>query len=264
MADLVGIETCQVLKLPQSGLPVVGSFSAPGVYDEGAQRSEVETVESALSRAPQRWEELPRPMEAEAHKEELWSGAMEEVEKGWLRPPVKISEDLKSSCVPVRRFGVAQGGMLRACDNCRRSGTNDASVVETPITPPSVDELGEIVTIVAGPGGKPCGLFKADHKSANKQIPVSPAHARFTVVVLECPKTGNSMCFVPNTLVFGSITAVLGYNVVARPVASLFARFFRAPAVIYYDDFCGAVPQGLGGLALHCFKLLSGLMGFSC
>ena len=171
---------------------------------------------------------------------------------------------LKSSCVPVRRFGVAQGGMLRACDNCRRSGTNDASVVETPITLPSVDELGEIVTIVAGPGGKPCDLFKADHKSANKQIPVSPAHARFTVVVLECPKTGNSMCFVPNTLVFGSITAVLGYNVVARPVASLFARFFRAPAVIYYDDFCGAVPQGLGGLALHCFKLLSGLMGFSC
>ena len=135
---------------------------------------------------------------------------MEEVEKGWLQQTAQTSEGLKSSCALLRRFGVAQSGKLRACDNCRRSGTNDASVVETPITLPSVDELGEIVTIVAGPGGKPCDLSKAHHKSAYKQIPVSPAHARFTVVVLECPKTGNPMCFVPNTLVFGSITAVLG------------------------------------------------------
>ena len=54
VAYLVSIDTDQALELLQSGFPVVGPFSAPGVYGEGAQRSEVETVESALSKAPQR------------------------------------------------------------------------------------------------------------------------------------------------------------------------------------------------------------------
>ena len=136
--------------------------------------------------------ELPNLFKFEPHSEQLWEEALEEVQRGWLHPPIHISKVDQSNCIPVRRFAAIQGGgsKLRACDNLRRSRTNDSAQVISEIRLPTPDDLASIVLSATPTGGE---LWKADHESACKQLPVYGPHAKYMIVTLMSPSGKISM-----------------------------------------------------------------------
>ena len=131
----------------------------------------------------------------------------------------------------------------------------------TPIQLPRVDDLCEIANQVLKSHGD-VWFFKADHKDAYRQVPLRPADAPAAVITLKNPQSGHVFGFVPKTLVFGSASAVLGYNLVARAAQSLFVRFFKIPLICYFDDFAGAgSSEEESRLVLACFNRMNALLG---
>jgi len=260
-ARQVGIDVSTLTHLFQRGSPIIGEFSAPGVYcDLATPRGK---PRDPLAEAADRWAELPKLFRRDSDRAALWESAMAEVQMGWLGPPVPADAVDKASCRPVRRFGVSQSGKLRACDNCRRSGTNNAAMVLSKLRLPMPEDLAEVASIV---GGRKTGVdvFICDHRSAFKQLPVFPGHSDLALVTLARPADGAIFCFRPRTLVFGASAAVLGYNVVARTIASVFVRLFNIPVVNFFDDFAGAFPTGAGRAAADYFVEFCSLLGFEC
>ena len=264
----VGIDATTLVRLFSTGFPVIGDFAAPGVYDASVADTNRISGEALLLEARARWAELPRLLARERSKDALWRSALKEVKQGWLSPPAPASGVDRDRAVPARRFGAQQGEKLRPRDNCRRSGTNSAAAAETPIRLPSIEDLAEIATRASeARAPRPAGnwvFFKADRENAYRQAPVSPERSRACAIVLAHPESGEAMCFFPRTLVFGSSAAVLAYNVVARTLASVFARYFSIPLVNFFDDFAGAAPAEAGLLAAFCFRRMNELIGFSC
>ena len=104
------------------------------------------------------------------------------------------------------------------------------------------------------------GIWKADHASAFKQLPLDPGHVNFALVAVLDPE-GNVCFFKPRTLLFGSPASVVHYNGVSRTVSSLFCRVFKIPTLGYFDDFSGVSPAGLEGIALDLFVWFNELIG---
>ena len=69
--------------------------------------------------------------------------------------------------------------------------------------------------IITADGGERVGwlLFKADHESAYKQLPIRPADMKNASVALRHHSKGSRFVFVTRTLIFGSVAAVIRYNV---------------------------------------------------
>ena len=69
----------------------------------------------------------------------LWSEATEQVDKGWLFPPVELAPSGQQTGFSRHgynvdfRFGVEQADKLRACDDLMNGLTNTACAVLTPI-----------------------------------------------------------------------------------------------------------------------------------
>jgi len=122
--------------------------------------------------------------------------------------------------------------------------------------------LAEIARVI-GAGGGEVWLFKCDHLAAFKQLPICPARSDLVMVTLKCPTGGKIYCFRPKTLVFGAAAAVLGYNIVARTVASIFARLYNIPVISFYDDFAGGAPRLAVKAASGHFEEISSMVGIS-
>ena len=236
----------------------MGEISYPGVYPEGHD-SELISAEDLERQAAQRWAELPRIMGRADSINEVWEATMQEVAAGWLEGPINAPE-MGEGAVPVRRFAVWQKGKLRCCDNFKRSRVNEATLVKSPIALPSVDHLVAIADAVRA--GHPVAFFKADHEAALKQLPLKDDHAKYAVVAVLCPETGQPRYFRSKTLMFGATSSVVHYNAVSRAVASLAARVLGIPIIGYFDDFAGAVQRGLEQEALQLFCWLNRALGF--
>ena len=260
--DLCGIDCSELTELFGSGFPMVGSFSAPHVFPAGEESTHV-SIDDLLATAPTRWAELPSLFKASPPEDNLvlWKEALEEVSAGWLGAPV-LFDSPPPGCIPIRRFLVRQGDKCRPCENCRRSGTNAAAVVETPIRLCCVGDLLEVADRVSSTDGR-CAFFKADHKDAFKQLPLRKGHGDLFRIILRGPHDGSLYMFKPRRLVFGATLSVLGYNLVSRTIQSIFTRLARVPLISYYDDFAGTSRPGGEREGLEVFKELNAAIGTS-
>ena len=75
---------------------------------------------------------------------------MTQVNKGWLECPRPLGElgnlvgDPPGSTVVAFRFGVDQGGEIRACDDLKYSTANQYCAFHTPIKLPTWDHIGQM------------------------------------------------------------------------------------------------------------------------
>ena len=151
------------------------------------------------------------------------------------------------------RFGVQQDSKLRACDDLKHSLTNQCCWNRTPIQLVSWDHLARLSRLLSKPGEE-WHLFKADHEAAYKQLPIDPADQKTAIVALRHPKSGKWFGFITRTLVFGSVAAVLHYNILSRIWTSICCRLLGIPIVGYFDDFAALVKAGLAEEALRVFS----------
>jgi len=82
-------------------------------------------------------------------------------------------------------------------------------------------------------------LWKRDHASAYRQVPLLAAHQHLAVVTFCHPDTGKHVFFVHQALPFGAVAAVVGYNRISRAITFLARKMFALPMISYYDDFIG-------------------------
>ena len=106
--------------------------------------------------------------------------------QGWLEAPIPLnSEGRPTTWRPQRfniafRFGVEQAEKLRACDDLRRSLTNLACHVTTPIQLVSRGHISQLSHLLNN-GADDWDLLKAGHEAAYKQLPprpFRPGHSR--------------------------------------------------------------------------------------
>ena len=178
---------------------------------------------------------------------------MDQVKKQRLHGPHPFNErgELVVGGKPVRanpafRFGAQQGQKLRAVDDLKRSATNDATFVATPINLPSWGHIAQMCALYYLRGDRrPLALAKADHADAYKQLPVTTKDELAAAVTLKDPVDGQWYGFIPRTQLFGSTAAALHYNCLSRVIASLACRMLKIPCVGYYDDFGIILPGRL-------------------
>ena len=74
-----------------------------------------------------------------------------------------------------------------------------------------------------------------DEADAYRQIPVSPRHRKFSVIVVRSPRGGVKF-FIIIGHSFGLISAVYNYNRRSAMVDEILKKIFRVAACFYFDD----------------------------
>ena len=153
---------------------------------------------------------------------------------------------------PACRFSAQQVGKLRSADDLKRSSTNEAAFVKTPVNLPSWGHIAQR-SMLFDRGGelRPLAMAKADNADAYKQLPIKRADELAVVVALRNPPDGMRRGFIPRTQLFGSAAAVLRYNFCSRVIVPLACRIFWAPCEGYCGDFGIVTPRCFVSLALR-------------
>ena len=251
------------------GFPITGLLSQKFLYqvDEKVDPSDVIPLSELFNSAASRFRERSTKS---GHKNasQLWDEALIQVKKGWLLPPAELAADGRpigwhSEKFNIAfRFGVLQQDKLRACDDLKHAMTNLACAISTPNQLLSWDHISQLSQLMSEKGGD-WSLFKADHESAYKQLPIRPADMKTAIIALKHPSSGKWFGFVTRTLIFGSIAAVLHYNVFSRILAELSIRCLGLPLVIYFDDFAAIIRAQLGEEALRIFTRFCSVLGIT-
>ena len=159
-----------------------------------------------------------------------------------------------------KRFPVVQEEKVRPCDDAKESGINNVTSVMYKI------RLNTILTFVSAflRVGNVCSsalqLWKRDHKSAYKQIPIRPEDIPICSVFCT-GKTGAISCFRNFTLPFGLSAAVNEYNRISQAVTFLHCKVFKCVTLGFFDDFCGAEQTETSRSAFNSFALLNSVLG---
>ena len=157
---------------------------------------------------------------------------MAQVEKGWLEGPYQFNEEESLVTAegpqlanPAFGFVVQQGEKLRAVGDFKRSQTNRAAAVRTPVNLPTWGHFAAVIRCFQESGTQE-GLARvnADHREAYKQLPVKNDRKILAVAPLTDPDLGEINGFIPQTELFGATAAFLHYNAVSRVMATLAAR----------------------------------------
>ena len=199
------------------GFPITGKLSQRFLFPQAKKSAAGIPRDDLFSSAAARFRERAAKSGLK-NAAPLWDEAMEQVKEGWLLPPVLLSPDGKPLYWKSKRhnvsfrFGVLQAGKLRACGDLKHSMTNLACTVETPIQLLSWDHIAQVSSMLSADGGD-WVMFKADHKAAYKQLPIDPADQETAIIALRHPPNSRWYGFVTRTLIFGSVAAVLHYNV---------------------------------------------------
>jgi hypothetical protein len=194
------------------GVEVVGQVPASGAYapvapdDRNAPGERWDELEHAewnarLARSTAAWAAqlrgLPPGDPAVEDAAAVWAATIKERDRGLVFGPFPASEmDARfglGQWRAIRRFGVWQKGMCRACDNCAESGHNEATVMEESLicdTPDFPARAAALLVAVLGAdvatGGLLCGGTE-DIEAAYRRI--LAANPGATVFCLADPET---------------------------------------------------------------------------
>ena len=245
-----------------TGFPTLGSPGAPGVYPEVPNAPPPISRQQLFDTARSRFRR--NKVSQEAHRSKLGSEAIEQAEKGWLDGPFPFGHEgmllvdgKQTLAIPAYRFGVEQTSTLRAADDLKRSSTNEATAILTPINLSSWDHVAQICTFFRAEGEtRPSAMAKAGRADAYKQLPMEELDELAAAITLKQPRKKKRFGFIPKTQLFGSAAAVLRYNCLSRVLASLACRYLNLPCVGYYDDFAIVAPKLVIDKALQAFTTL--------
>ena len=198
--------------------------------------------------------------------EALWKEAAEQQPKGWLSAPVPLTASGRPIGQPkggyniVFRFGAEQADKLRACGDLKHGLANKACQIPTPIKLVSWCHVSQLFRRYAS-DGRDWALFKADHEAAYKQLPLDAQDQAAAIIALRHPTSGKWFGFRPRTLMFGSVAAVLHYNIFSRLITALFNRLFRIPMICFSGDFAALPPKEIAPKGLAVSTRFFGLLG---
>ena len=207
---------------------------------------------------------------------------------GWVKGPYTASElDQKfDGCwIPSKRFGVRQGGKIRAVDDFSEFLVN-ASVTATEklqlfgldevvntartflgcdflIMDDELDNLwcSEAVKSFTGPWRKIFGRA-LDLKSAYKQLARHPADSWAAILAVWNDDAGTVEFYESVALPFGSVCAVMAFNRMAKALRLILSELFMVINTNFFDDFCQLECEGLCDSAWETAEFVMKLLGW--
>jgi len=205
------------------------------------------------------------------HDQALWDITLQEVADGKTLGPFDTLDELSRATgghpVVALRFGVLQSGCLRPCDDftaeiLERFHVNACYASSRKLRLSDLSVLGPWAARLAA-SGRRCALWKRDHKSAYRQIPIRRSHRRFAAFSFCCPSSGKRKYFCPVALPFGATASVYAYNRVAAALTFLANRALRVPVSNFFDDYWSLDGSELAESGFAGFGLLNELLNFS-
>ena len=207
---------------------------------------------------------------------------------GWVKGPYTSSElDQKfDGCwIPSKRFGVRQGGKIRAVDDFSEFLVNASvtateklqlfgldEVVNTARTFLGCDFLmmddeldnlwcSERVRFFTGPWRKIFGRA-LDLKSAYKQLARHPADSWAAILAVWNDDADTVEFYESVALPFGSVCAVMAFNRMAKALRLILSELFMVINTIFFDDFCQLECEGLCDSAWETAEFVMKLLGW--
>ncbi|CAE7809987.1 unnamed protein product, partial [Symbiodinium necroappetens] len=183
-----------------AGMPIVGDIASSHRWvADRKPHAEHLSVDSLRSRA---WEFRCKVLSAikrapvTEHSPKVWESTLEDVEEGAAIGPFfeesEVSEFVGDDHrIPTQRFEVVQKNKVRGVDSATSNGINMATVVTEKLELPSTDaNVAVIKWLRSRLPDKPLRGWVLDERRAYRQVPISPAHRKWSVVALKDPSTG--------------------------------------------------------------------------
>eukprot|EP00435_Cladocopium_sp_Y103_P059062 s2761_g21.t1 len=200
----------------------------------------------------------------------VWNETLEQAdpEKGWVNGPFSAEEITQrhgQGWIPARRFGVRQGGKVRAVDDFSQFLINSTVSCHEKIDLEGIDTICATARFFLGAmrdsaawvlphaDGVHSGTLALewrdsvardlfgrclDLRQAYKQLVRHPEDAWASILAVVNPEDGVVFFFEAIALPFGSVSSVLAFNRAARSLRMILTRVFKLVVTNFFDDFC--------------------------
>ena len=239
------------LELPHllmTGFPIVGEISRSGRWPPFDRQQDLVSVEELCNRAWEMRRKIVKRVQGvpvTTNLTKIWEATMEDAQDGSCLGPFFGEEEVtevvqQTDWVPTQRFEVVQKNKVRGCDSATTNLVNRATVITEKLQLPSTDSNVAALRCLRSksPWSKLAG-WVLDEKKAYRQVAISPAHRKFSVICLKDPISSRVAFFVMVGHSFGLVSAVYNYNRRSAAINEILVRVFGLVAFSFYDDKYG-------------------------
>ena len=295
MAQDAGVCDDGLLDLLLNGVKLVGQAGPTGQFEEQVNPPAMSILQLMRSA---RWSQKmimgrgATKQDAEV-RQNIWEGALEEVEKGWLSGPYtvqQVQELVGPLYIVSRRFGLVQSDKVRPIDDMSESLVNASFGTSYKLDLPGIDGVAVLartmLEAVSAEGKVKLALTDGcflkgmlhhsisvsdarrlvgrtlDLEAAYKQVLTARDGLWVSVLAVD-DMQGHRHLFLSNVLPFGASAAVYSFNRLARAISTIGARIFGLCWQNYYDDFPQLDFQFSGGAAQECAEKFLDLIGWT-
>jgi len=197
---------------------------------------------------------------------QLLAETLLEVEKGWADGPFSL-EDLEPGATVSRRFPLVQGSKTRMIDDFSISGVNDSCEIHNKLDLHMIDTFCSLVKLYfrsCAEFGKGSSLLAKtyDLKSAYRQVPVKPAHYKYSYFSVYNHKRQCTEIYRLKTMPFGATHSVYCFLRLARMLYAIATEGLFLLCTNFYDDFILASKAQLTASARSSMELVFMLTGW--
>ena len=240
--------------LPQhllEGFPIVGEISRSGrwpCYEKPQDNVSLETLHERAWDIRRKIIKRVHGVPISENLSKLWEATLEDVQEGSCVGPLYVEEAVSQflhadDWIPTQRFEVVQKNKVRGCDSATTNLINKATVITEKLQLPSTDtNVAALRALRSAAPMQPIGGWVLDEKKAYRQVPIMPAHRKFSVIALKDPVAGVPAFFVMVGHSFGLVSAVYNYNRRSAAINEFLVSLFGLAAFSFYDDKYGFEP----------------------
>lgn len=197
---------------------------------------------------------------------QVWSQTEEEVQRGWLRGPVRLDEVPIGSPIS-RRFGLRQKAKIRLIDDYSASNINACvGTTESPTL-----HTTDVVSAILALWLKSCkesdmdstlNIRTFDLSSAYRQIALSSSGRGYGFIAVHCPDSGKAKFFQALVLPFGAVRSVHSFLRCARAIWFLGLVKLKILWSSFFDDYVTLTRPCLSSSTQNSVQALFKLLGW--
>ena len=217
----------------------------------------------------------------------VFQETQQQLSDGWVKGPFtmqQLDERFSGCWIPSKRFGVRQGGKVRAVDDFSEFLINCSVTSTEKLALYGIDEvvnsarffmgIGSItfdqsgLPVLKQPAAEKQGPWlqlqgrALDLKAAYKQLARHPEDAWASVLAVWNPEINDVQFYESVALPFGSVSAVMSFNRMARALRIIMSKLFLLVNTNFFDDFCQLEIPALCGSAWETAELVMRLLGW--
>ena len=276
LQDRLNIEDKEVPKLMEEGMGIIGNALCSPFFDPFDLPPKMSTSEffgDMHSRSLQMIDRVKRMGRAAkpALAKAIFDKTSKEVTGGTMTGPHSlefIRSKYGSDFQVVPSFGLEQGTdgagapKYRRIDDHTACGNNLVAHRLQKVPMAMVDYVSVLIRAEASEVSSPLFLATEDMKGAYRQVPLLPAHVRYSVTAVYDPNTDSVGLYLMLGQPFGAGHSVPNFCRVAEWLSRCLQKLYHMVVDHFFDDFFVIEPETTIYSAMTCLKETMALLGF--